>query len=151
MKDRWWQPALAAVTMCAIVVAPVTAKADNGGVGFWLPGTMGSLSAVPGQPGMSYTFQYIHLDAVAGGGKAIQNNANIVAGLHAKADVGVFLPTYTFATPVLGGQLTIGAATVPGNVGVDIAATLTGPRGNAISGSAFDNRVTWGDVYYIGE
>src|SRR5215471_4363549 len=102
MKDRWWQPALAAVTMCAIVVAPVTAKADNGGVGFWLPGTMGSLSAVPGQPGMSYTFQYIHLDAVAGGGKAIQNNANIVAGLHAKADVGVFLPTYTFATPVLG-------------------------------------------------
>ena len=151
MKDRWWQPALAAVTLGAIVLAPVTAKADNGGIGFWLPGTMGSLSAVPGQPGMSYTFQYIHLDAVAGGGKAIQNNANIVAGLHAKVDAGVFLPTYTFATPVLGGQLTIGAATVPGNVGVDIAATLTGPRGNTISGSAFDNRVTWGDVYYIGE
>ena len=134
----------------AITMAPKAAKADNGGIGFWLPGTMGSLSAVPGQPGMSYTFQYIHLDATAGGGKALQNNANIVAGLRAKADVGVFLPTYTFATPVLGGQLTIGAAAVPGNVGADISATLTGPRGNAISGSAFDNRVTWGDIYYIG-
>ena len=136
--------------LSAITMTPLPAKADNGGVGFWLPGTMGSLSAVPGQPGMSYTFQYIHLDATAGGGKAIQNNARIVAGLRAKADVGVFLPTYTFATPVLGGQLTIGAATVPGNIGVDINATLTGPRGNAISGSSFDNRVTWGDIYYIG-
>jgi hypothetical protein len=140
----------AATTLVAVVMAPVMAKADNGGIGFWLPGTMGSLSAVPGQPGMSYTFQYIHLDAVAGGGKVLQNNANIVTGLKAKADVGVFLPTYTFATPVLGGQLTIGAATVPGNIGVDINATLTGPRGNTVSGSAFDNRVTWGDVYYLG-
>ncbi|MBR1211830.1 transporter [Bradyrhizobium sp. JYMT SZCCT0180] len=148
--DRWSQQALAVLTFTAIALVPVAAKADNGGIGFWLPGTMGSLSAVPGQPGMSYTFQYIHLDATAGGGKALQNNSNIVAGLRAKADVGVFLPTYTFATPVLGGQLTIGAATVPGNIGVDINATLTGPRGNTISGSAFDNRVTWGDVYYIG-
>lgn len=150
MTDRWSQQALAAVTLGAVVLAPVAARADNGGIGFWLPGTMGSLSAVPGQPGMSYTFQYIHLDAAAGGGKALQSNANIVAGLRAKADVGVFLPTYTFATPVLGGQLTVGAATVPGNIGVDINATLTGPRGNTISGSAFDNRVTFGDVYYLG-
>src|SRR6187455_2510108 len=101
MMDRWSQQAVAAVTFGALVLAPVTARADNGGIGFWLPGTMGSLSAVPGQPGMSYTFQYIHLDAVAGGGKVLQNNANIVTGLKAKADVGVFLPTYTFATPVL--------------------------------------------------
>jgi hypothetical protein len=150
-KNRWSHRTMAAAAMFgAVALAPHPVQADNGGIGFWLPGTMGSLSAVPGQPGMSYTFQYIHLDFVAGGGKALQNNASIVAGLRAKADVGVFLPTYTFATPVLGGQLTIGAATVPGNVGVDINATLTGPRGNTISGSAFDNRVTWGDVYYIG-
>src|SRR5690349_24497001 len=97
-----------------IALTPAAALADNGGVGFWLPGTMGSLSAVPGQPGMSYTFQYIHLDATAGGGKALQNNAAIVAGLQAKADAAVFLPTYTFATPVLGGQLTAGVAAVPG-------------------------------------
>src|SRR5262245_57427171 len=150
MTGRWSQQALAVLTFGALALAPVAAKADNGGIGFWLPGTMGSLSAVPGQPGMSYTFQYITLDSVAGGGKALQNNATIVAGLHARANVGVLLPTYTSATPVLGGQLTVGAAAVPGAVGVDINATLTGPRGNTISGSAFDNRFTWGDVYYLG-
>ena len=48
------------------------------------------------------------------------------------------------------GQLTVGAAGVPGNVGVNINATLTGPRGNQVTGSAFDNRVTWADVYYLG-
>ncbi|WP_249127750.1 SphA family protein [Bradyrhizobium lablabi] len=143
--------AMAFAALGAIALAPAAVRADNGGIGFWLPGTMGSLSAVPGQPGMSYTFQYIHLDAVAGGGKALQNNASIVAGLKAKADAFVFLPTYTFATPVLGGQLTVGVAAVPGNIGVDVGATLTGPRGNTISGSAFDNRVTWADVYYLGQ
>src|SRR5215467_11239211 len=101
------QAAMALAALGAIALSPGPARADNGGVGFWLPGTMGSLSAVPGQPGMSYTFQFINLDAVAGGGKALQNNAKIVAGLHARADVGVVLPTYTFATPVLGGQLTL--------------------------------------------
>jgi hypothetical protein len=60
------------------------------------------------------------------------------------------LPAYTFATPVLGGQLTIGAAGVPGNVGVGINATLTGPRGNQVSGGVSDNRTTWADVYYLG-
>src|SRR5215470_2056099 len=138
MMDRWSQRALAVLAFGAL--SPVIANADNGGIGFWLPGTMGSLSAVPGQPGMSYTFQYINLDAIAGGGKALQLNAKVVAGLHARANVGVFLPTYTFATPVLGGQLTIGAATVPGNVAIGINATLTGPRGNTISGSAADER-----------
>src|SRR3954471_18498979 len=77
----------ALAALLALAMAPSAAWADNGGIGFWLPGTMGSLSAVPGQPGMSYTFQYIHLGATAGGGKTLQNNANIVAGLQAKADV----------------------------------------------------------------
>lgn len=150
-RRRSKQELATAVMLAAIAMAPAAARADNGGVGFWLPGTMGSLSAVPGEPGMSYTFQYIYLDSTAGGSKALQHNANIVAGLHAKAHAGVFLPTYTFATPVLGGQLTIGAATVPGNIGVGVNATLTGPRGNAISGSAFDSRDTWADIYYIGQ
>jgi len=36
----------------------------------------------------------------------------------------------------------------PGNVGVGIDATLSGPRGNAISGTATDNRTTLSDVFY---
>lgn len=40
--------------------------------------------------------------------------------------------------------------TAPGNVGVGIDATLTGPRGNTISGTASDNRTTLTDVFYQG-
>jgi len=143
------QAAAALVALGAIALAPAAAFADAGGVGFWLPGSMGSLSAVPGQPGWSLTTVYIHLEANAGAGKELQNNASIVTGLHARADAVGFLPAYTFATPVLGGQLTIGAARVPRNVGVNIGATLTGPRGNQISGSANDERTTFADVYYL--
>ena len=41
-------------------------------------------------------------------------------------------------------------STAPGNIGVGIDATLTGPRGNAISGGVNDNRTTLTDVFYQG-
>ena len=142
---------VAAVVLTVCITAGSTdyAKADAGGVGFWLPGSMGSLSAVPGQAGWSFTTVYLHLETNAGAGKELQNNASIVTGLHARADAVGFLPAYTFETPVLGGQLTVGAAGVPGNVGLNIGATLTGPRGNQISGNAHDERTTFADVYYL--
>ena len=126
------------------------AQADAGGVGFWLPGLMGSLAAVPGQPGWGIANIYIHLNEQAGAGKELQNNASIVTGLHAHADVVAIAPSYTFATPVLGGQAAVALIAVPGNIGVDINATLTGPRGNQFSGFASDNRNTWSDVFYQG-
>jgi hypothetical protein len=130
-RQRWLQRVIVASAFLGAVALPHgSAKADAGGVGFWLPGSMGSLSAVPGQAGWSFTTVYLHLEANAGSGKELQNNASIVTGLHARADALGFLPAYTFETPVLGGQLTVGAAGVPGNVGVNIGATLTGPRGN---------------------
>ena len=149
-RHRWLQCGIVASAFLGAVVLPNgTAKADVGGIGFWLPGSMGSLSAVPGQAGWSFTSVYLHLEANAGGGKELQNNTSVVTGLHARADALGFLPAYTFETPVLGGQLTIGAAGVPGNVGLNIGATLTGPRGNQISGNAHDERTTFADVFYL--
>ncbi|WP_439399211.1 hypothetical protein ACRQ5Q_17660 [Bradyrhizobium sp. PMVTL-01] len=137
------------LAVIVLVLAPLPARADLGGISFWLPGSMGSLSAVPGQAGWSFTSVYLHLEANAGSGKELQNNASIVTGLHGRVDALGFLPAYTFETPVLGGQVTVGAAGVPGNVGIGIGATLTGPRGNAISGNAHDERTTFADVYYL--
>jgi hypothetical protein len=51
---------------------------------------------------------------------------------------------------VLGGQAAITVLGAPGNIGVGIDATLTGPRGNTISGGASDNRTTFADVFYQG-
>src|SRR5262249_53711429 len=75
---------------------------------------------------------------------------SVVAGLSAQADALVEGVTYTFATPVFGGQAGISLLAAPGNVGVGINASLTGPLGNTISGSKFDNRVTVSDVFYQG-
>src|SRR5262245_56989359 len=83
-------------TLSAFLLLPVSVRADNGGVGFWLPGGMGSLAAVPGQPGWSVSTLYVHLDAKAEGGKELQKNAAVVAGLHARADALAILPSYTF-------------------------------------------------------
>ena len=45
---------VAAATLAAVAgatVQPDCAVADEGGVGFWLPGQLGSLAAVPQTPG----------------------------------------------------------------------------------------------------
>ena len=142
--------------LCALTLAanPPAAFADAGGASFWLPGIFGSLAAVPGVPGWAYSTIYIHVQENAGadknfvfGGRAA---GSIVAGLNAHADGFVQGLTYVSPMPVLGGQAAVSILGVPGNVGVGIDATLTGPRGNSISGAVSDNRTTLGDVYYQG-
>jgi hypothetical protein len=59
------------------------------------------------------------------------HGASVVAGLNARADAVVEGLTYTFATPVLGGQASVSVLGAGGQVKAGIDATLTGPRGAA--------------------
>ena len=138
----------------ALLTYPQSAQADAGGVGFWLPGIFGSLAAVPTVPGWAYATIYLHLQANAG---AAQNfvtsggaRGSVVTGLSAHGDALAVGVTYTSPMSVLGGQAAFNVLAAPGNVGVGIDASLTGPRGNTISGAATDNRTTLSDVYYLG-
>jgi len=142
--------------LCAVtfLASPQSALADAGGVGFWLPGLYGSLAAVPTVSGWAYSTIYLHLQANAG---ATQNfvtsggaRGTVVSGLNAHGDALAVGITYTSPLSVLGGQAAFSLITAPGNVGVGIDATLTGPLGNSISGSRTDNRTTLSDVYYQG-
>lgn len=126
------------------------AKADAGGLSFWLPGTFGSLSAAPGVPGWAYSTIYLHVQSAAQSNKEFVRGGSVVGGLNASADAIVQGLTYTFATPVLGGQAAVTVLGVPGHVDAGIDATLTGPRGNTISGARTDNRTTFADVFYQG-
>jgi hypothetical protein len=74
----------------------------------------------------------------------------VVAGLNAHGDALALGITYTSPMSVLGGQAAMTLLAAPGNVGVGIDATLTGPLGNRISGAQTDNRTTLSDVYYQG-
>ena len=148
---RWGTAmAVAAATGALVEFAPISARADNGGLSFWLPGIFGSLAAAPAVPGWSTATIYLHLQQSAGGNKEFVQRGSVVAGLNARADALVQGFTYTFGTPFLGGQAAVTVLGAPGNVDVGIDATLTGPRGNTISGHASDNRWTATDLFYQG-
>ncbi|MHB0771635.1 SphA family protein [Bradyrhizobium sp. 1.29L] len=138
----------------ATAACPTQALADAGGVGFWLPGIFGSLAAAPTVPGWSYASIYLHLQAKAGGTQNFVTSGgargSVVTGLNAHADALALGITYTSPMSVLGGQAALSILTAPGNVGLGIDASLTGPLGNAISGARTDNRTTLSDVYYQG-
>jgi len=55
------------MTLISSAIIPLTSKADQGGIGFWLPGTFGSLAATPMQPGLSMSALYLHSFVSAGG------------------------------------------------------------------------------------
>src|SRR5215468_10874873 len=129
--------AIAVLALATILSAPRVALADEGGVSFWLPGFFGSLAAAPQQPGWSLTSIYYHTSVSAGadiararefdtGRIAVNLTANVSASLNAKADLGLVMPTYTFATPVFGGQLTVGAIGIYGGVDTSLTGTVTG-------------------------
>src|ERR1700693_4784251 len=129
-------------------------RADEGGVSFWLPGLFGSLAAVPQQPGWSLASIYYHTTVSAGSDVALAREisigripanltANLNASLNATGDLGVVIPTYVFASPVLGGQAIVGAlmyyGTTSTSLGGTLTGSLTGPRGVTIPfGPRFD-------------
>src|SRR5262249_29069140 len=63
-------PGKRSVVIAALAAASVlfsqAARADEGGVSFWLPGFFGSLAAAPQQPGWSLTSIYYHTSVSAG-------------------------------------------------------------------------------------
>jgi hypothetical protein len=99
----------------ALLLDAQVAFADQGGLTFWLPGLFGSLAAVPGQPGWSFTTLYYHPAAEANAQKAFNLGGQIVAGVDGHANLVAFGPTYIFATPVLGGQAAVSLFGIAGS------------------------------------
>jgi hypothetical protein len=146
----------------AIMLFSQCALADESGVSFWVPGFFGSLAAAPQQPGWSLANIYYHTSVSAGGNVALarefqigQVPANLTARLNASVnatgDLGFVIPTYVFATPVLGGQASVSLISAYGVVSTTLAGqltgSLTGPGGASIPfppRSDSFNDTTWG-------
>lgn len=138
-----------------------TAHADESGVSFWLPGQFGSLAAVPQTPGWSLGTVYYHTSVGGSGAVAAAReiqigripatvNVSLNASLNAHADLLILAPTYTFGTPVLGGQLAAGVTGIFGRNAVGVDGTLTanvGPFGAFRTGSISDSLTSVGDLY----
>jgi hypothetical protein len=126
---------IAVIALLGLIEQQDKARADAGGLSFWLPGTFGSLAATPTVPGWAYTTIYLHLQSSATGQASFVvpgGRGGIVVGLTDHADAIVQGVTYTSALPVLGGQAAFSVLGAPGNVGVGVGATLTGPRGDGL-------------------
>src|SRR5215470_7718426 len=128
---------------CAIGLVSMTvawsqaARADEGGVSFWVPGFYGSLAATPQVPGWSIATIYYHTSVTGGpdvafarevpvGRLNVNFTGNINTNLKADADIGFALPQYVFAQPLLGGQAAVGLLVPVGSNRVGVDALLTG-------------------------
>jgi hypothetical protein len=152
----------AATLMLAVIVGmPKRAKADEGGVSFWLPGQYGSLAATPLQPGLSVAEIFYHASLFANGSVATARaitigqfnptiNLALNANLAANANLVIGNATYAFATPVLDGQLAVGMAAVYGRSEANLNATITASLGPLMASRTIDitDVVTgFGDLY----
>jgi hypothetical protein len=156
--------AIAALAAASVLFSQ-TARADEGGVSLWLPGFFGSLAASPLQPGWSLTSIYYHTSVSAGADVArarefeigripLNLTASVSASLDARADLALALPTYTFATPVFGGQLTVGAMGLYGRENTSLAGTVSAALATPLGTFPFarfdsisDAVTGFGDVY----
>jgi len=138
--------ALALLIGTGIFFAPL-ASADEGGASFWLPGQYGSLAAAPAEPGWSLPLIYFHSSADADGSREFSRGGSIALGLDVETDLLLAVPTYVFVDPLFGGQAAIGVAGVFGRAEADVRATLTGPGGNALSGTASESLTSVGDLF----
>jgi hypothetical protein len=150
-----------AVTIAVLMLCPGIARADESGISFWLPGLYGSLSATPTTPGWSVATIYYHTSVNASGAAAASRefqvgrfspnvNINLNVALSGQADLQFIAPTYTFAEPVLGGQLSATLAGLWGRNSASIAGTLTASVGPLVAtrmGFLEDAVVSYGDLY----
>jgi hypothetical protein len=152
----------AAALLCAGLLSTTSiALADESGTSFWLPGLFGSLAAVPGTPGWAVASVYYHTSVSAGADVAAAReiqigrfnpslNVSLSANLHATADLALIVPSYTFATPVLGGQLAVQMGTITGTTSANINGTLLAslpPFGLVRTDSISDTTTGFGDLY----
>lgn len=136
-------------------------RADENGVSLWLPGQFGSLAAAPAVPGWSLGVVGYHTSVEASGNVAAARqvsigqvprtaSVNLNANLDASGNLMLISPTYTFATPVLGGQLAVSVIGVVGHLDTSIAGTLTAQVGPIVatrSGFLSDSLTGFGDLY----
>src|SRR3954451_16041149 len=132
--------AIAILLTCAVAAVPKPAVADEGGISFWVPGFFGSLAATPQQPGWSFATIFYHTSVRAGadvafarqvarGNLNVNFNGNLNISLKAPPDLQFFIPTYVFATPLLGGQAAFSLLGAYGRNPTTVSGTLTGSLG----------------------
>jgi hypothetical protein len=108
MKLRAAAAVVAGVAFCGLAVCVAgSAKADEAGVGFWLPGQYSSLAAVPPSPGVYFGANSWLYSGSASATKTFPIGVNVAANLRANIQMELFTGLYVPDTKVFGGRLSL--------------------------------------------
>jgi hypothetical protein len=135
-----------AVALGTMLLA-AAARADEGGASVWLPGQFASFAAVPGDPGFSVEALFYARQASATAGTSFSRGGGLLAGYSTTEQYLYLTPSYTFADPVLNGQLWLGVTFSAGRADTSTWGVLTGPRGNSFSAGNSDTATGISDIY----
>ncbi len=152
-RGDWIKVASIGCAFTAGAFYSMAARADEGGISVYLPGFYGSFAAAPTEPGWSLATVYYHTSVDAGADAAFPRGGSgqVDVGIEGRSDAVFFVPTYTFAEPVMNGaQASIGMLLPILRGRAEIDATLTGPGGGTISGSRSDALTAFGDIAPFG-
>jgi hypothetical protein len=118
---------LAAALLAATALSAATAaRADEGGVPFWLSGQMPSLAATPPSPGFSLAVVGYNYSGDASASKSFQIGGTVVGSVKTDASLALFQLGYAPDTTLFGGQPSIGLAWGPGTNKTTATVTLAG-------------------------
>src|SRR3954465_2056737 len=126
---------LGIAALAALVVpglAPGRALADESGASAWLPGQFASFAAVPGDPGFSLEAVFYGRSASATAGTEFPRGGRLLVGFNTAEQYVFLTPGYTFADPVLHGQLWLGVTFAAGRADTSVWGTLSGPGGGTL-------------------
>ncbi|MFQ6186217.1 transporter [Sinorhizobium meliloti] len=129
-----------------VAASSASARADEAGLSFWLPGLQGSFAAVPTEPGWSFATVYVHPSAEAGANARFPRGGQVDVGVDGRGNLFAFGPTYTFEQPLWGGQASLSLLAIAGRNYASVDATLTGP-GGTVSGSRSEAITGFGDLF----
>jgi hypothetical protein len=157
--------AMVMLGILASIGTPNTAKADEDGVSFWIPGFFGSLAAAPLRPGIAWTvteyYDSVHagpdvakarLITIHGLNTSLSASAN--ANLDVKLNFDILTPSYTFEQRFLGGQATVALITLVGEVDSTLRGNIAGTLGTfgfSKFGSITEGATAAGDLYPLFE
>jgi hypothetical protein len=134
------------LALCA-AFASGGAVADEGGASVWLPGQFASFAAVPGDPGFSLEAMFYFRKASATAGTTFSRGGGLLFGYDTAEHYLFLTPGYTFADPVLNGQLWLGVTFSAGRAGTSVWGVLTTPNAGAFSAGSSDSAAGISDLY----
>jgi hypothetical protein len=149
-----------ALTAALILVFVTRARADEGGVSFWQPGTYVSLAAIPNSPGWALSTTSFHGSAFAGASVSAARlvrigavNETQAADLAGESDnftnIMTISPSYTFSETMLGAQVMFGLSTLVGRASVYDHGSLSAGGGGRAGDLQFglgDSSTGFGDL-----